>query len=851
MLVHGKIMIKKIPLQVAQQLVLMVFLATIAYADYGLLLNSFRNKESALQNVQSLTKQTQNVVAEEIRMPGSGTWYRVCIGPFVTKVEALEQRRVMRQGGYKSDMIVVKININNVITSGMPDTKELPPAQTKAVVPPPKGTVTVEWDAGKDPGLAGYKIYYDTDSGPPYEPGKADSADEGPPPIRVGRDVTRITLHGLSSGKKYFFAITSFNASGVESGYSTEIAALPEYTGTKAPGIADIKQVKIEPPPLPKAPIAAAGIPDDKRGERAPMKELPELKQSPPAVSPLPKHKNSYRKPLPSRPASRPASPLPTPSKSGEKESLIAPGDILRIEVPGQKEMSYDYDVDPGGNIYMLMVGKIEVQDLSETGLSDKLTKVVRKFIAKGDRVLVQILERRRYIYIRGGVRYPGWYRVPSRTTLDNLLALPGGLLSKEVYSGVKLKRTVGGEDKEFSVHGEIGLRPNDILAVPIPTAYRKEADKGDLLFISMPQRQAPGARPDSTDSADLRQSLGQNRIEIDRNGYIYIPNYGHLLANHLTTEEIKKEIEARLPKYISILDKVEVSIIEKKHYVQVLGHVASPGWYNVPETANIQETVTIAGGAVDGATMSDVVIQRNLNGGAEKVGVNLYQFTITGDGRLLTPIHENDIVFVPISSNFGNIKRTLMAWSPPAERLEEDVKEKVRIFGAVRNPGIYETEEDMTLIDLLVLASGEDQYAELTDIAIIRNGKVQTRFDLEEFLHGKAKGGTRPLPKIRGGDTVYVTRIETREKEAQDRVYIVGKVLRPGSYELYDDMTVLQALAWAGGLAEWADSDNIKIVRMVDGKQENIPFNYEKGVRGRVPEINVRMAPNDTIIVP
>ncbi len=513
--------------------------------------------------------------------------------------------------------------------------------------------------------------------------------------------------------------------------------------------------------------------------------------------------------------------------------------------------MTYNYDVDPDGNIYMLIIGKVVVQGLSEAGLSDKLTKAAKSFLAKGDRVLAQILERRRYIYIRGGVRYPGWYRVPARAPLDNLLKMAGGIISKSVYSGIRLKRTVGGEEKEFGVQGETALQPNDIVAVPIPKSYRKEADKGDLMFVSVPQRQAPGRRPDTTDSADLTQSLAQNKIEIDRNGYIYIPNYGHLFVNNLTVEEIKKEIEARLPRYIAILEKVEVSIIEKKHYVEVLGHVANPGWYNVPETANIQEVVSVAGGAVDGSTMSDVVIQRNLNGTAEKVGVNLYQFTITGDGRLLTPIHENDIVFVPISSNFGNIKRTLMPWTPPTERLEEDVKEKVRIFGAVNNPGIYEPEEDMNLVDLLVLASGENQWAELTDILIIRDGKVQLRFDLEEFLHGKAKGGTKPLPKIQGGDTVYVTQIETTVKEAQDRVFVIGKVLRPGSYELYDDETVLQALAWAGGLTEWADSDNITIVRMVDGKQENIPFNYNKGVRGRVPEINVRMAPNDTIIVP
>ena len=155
-----------------------------------------------------------------------------------------------------------------------------------------------------------------------------------------------------------------------------------------------------------------------------------------------------------------------------------------------------------------------------------------------------------------------------------------------------------------------------------------------------------------------------------------------------------------------------------------------------------------------------------------------------------------------------------------------------------------------LNLLDLLVMASGEDQWAELTDILIIRDNKVEIQYNLEEFL-SSYKGGTKPLPKLRSGDTVYVTRIETTVKEAQDRIYVVGNVASPGSYELYDDMTVLQALAWAGGLSEWADSDDIMIVRMVDGKQENIPFNYDKGIRGSVPELNIRLQPNDTIVVP
>ncbi len=843
---HDKIVMKKISLQIAQQLVLILFLATIVHADYGLLINSLRSRESAIENVRILAKQAQNAIAEEVIMPGSGTWYRVCVGPFATKEEALEKRKSLRLDGLISDMIAVKINKNKIVYSELSEKKVPVKKQVKAEAPPVRGIITMEWDLRKDPAVAGYNVYYDTDPGKPYNPDKADYALEGPPPIRVGSDVSRITLHGLDRKKKYFLSMTSFNSSGEESIHSAEISAYPDNAAIKTSVDNNSKKIENKALLTSKAPV------DIEIKKDSVVQKDPETKTNRENSFPA-RQKSFYKRLLPSPEgqSETPSQPIPSPPKADETESLIAPGDILAIEVPGQKEMSFDYDVDPDGNIYILMIGKVSVRGLSESGLSDKLTKLAKVYIAKGDRVLVQAVERRRYVYIQGGVRYPGWYRSLSKTTVDDLINMAGGTLSKEVYSGIKLKRKVGDKEEDFSIKGELALRPNDLIIVPAPKNYRKEADKGDLMFISIPQRQAPGRRPDTTDSADLTQSLAQNRIEIDRNGYIYIPNYGHLYVNNMTTEEIKKEIESRLPKYIAILDKVEVSIIEKKHYVQVLGHVTNPGWYNVPETANIQESVSIAGGAVDGATMSGVVIQRNLNGIAAKVKVNLYQFTITGDGRLLTPIHENDTVFVPISSNFGNIKRTLMAWSPPTERLEEDVKEKVRIFGAVHNPGIYEVEDNMTLVDLLVLASGEDQFAELTDIAIIRDGKVQTRFDLEEFLHGKSKGGTKSLPQIRGGDTVYVTRIETTTKEAQDRVYIVGKVLRPGSYELYDDMTVLQALAWAGGLTEWADSDNIMIVRMVDGKQENIPFNYDKGVRGRVPELNIRMAPNDTIIVP
>jgi polysaccharide export outer membrane protein len=63
--------------------------------------------------------------------------------------------------------------------------------------------------------------------------------------------------------------------------------------------------------------------------------------------------------------------------------------------------------------------------------------------------------------------------------------------------------------------------------------------------------------------------------------------------------------------------------------------------------------------------------------------------------------------------------------------------------------------------------------------------------------------------------------------------------------------MTVLQALSAAGGLAEWADKDGIRIIRRSGGKEEIIPFDYDKVISGKKMEQNILLQPNDTIVVP
>ncbi len=522
----------------------------------------------------------------------------------------------------------------------------------------------------------------------------------------------------------------------------------------------------------------------------------------------------------------------------------LLPGDVIYINVPGQRELSHKYDISPNGDLYVMIIGKIPVKGMSIKDLEDKLTAELSTYIEGGKRITIKLIKRTRYIQVVGGVKYPGWYRVPCITTLEDIIEKAGGILPGVDISKAWLIRN--NKRINLKLKSPIKFFPDDVVYIPKPREYVEKVDTGDLLFINIPQK-TPPTIPGSANIMNLKMALKWNQIEVDENGFIYIPEYGHFYVNGKTPEQIREMIKERLPKYLQKAGKIDVGVIEKKHFVKVLGHVVRPGKYNIPENANIQEAIAAAGGAIDGAVMSDIMIRRKRKDGKEEIiRVNLYQFKITGDPRLLTPIHEGDIIFVPISPTFGNIKRTLNVWSPPQTKLEKEVKKKVIILGAVHRPGVYEPKEGLDLLTLIAQAGGFRDDAEISNILIIRGGKVYMRYNLEKFL-SEFKMEVKRIPKILPGDIVYVR----FQYKARGRIFIIGNVNRPGSYELYDNMTVLQALGCAGGLNEWADADHIIIVRMIRGKQKNIYFSYNKAIKGKHPEVNIRLKANDVIIVP
>jgi polysaccharide biosynthesis/export protein len=87
--------------------------------------------------------------------------------------------------------------------------------------------------------------------------------------------------------------------------------------------------------------------------------------------------------------------------------------------------------------------------------------------------------------------------------------------------------------------------------------------------------------------------------------------------------------------------------------------------------------------------------------------------------------------------------------------------------------------------------------------------------------------------------------------KVGSQRVYVIGKVNKPGEYPLGRYVDVLQALSMAGGLTPFADSNEIRVMRREGGRQVVLPFEYSRVVRGQKLEQNIQLRGGDVVVVP
>lgn len=91
---------------------------------------------------------------------------------------------------------------------------------------------------------------------------------------------------------------------------------------------------------------------------------------------------------------------------------------------------------------------------------------------------------------------------------------------------------------------------------------------------------------------------------------------------------------------------------------------------------------------------------------------------------------------------------------------------------------------------------------------------------------------------------TVIVKEIRSR------KVFVLGEVAKPGVFPLTSETTVLQLIASVGGLLEYADRKNILILRIENGRERRLKFNYNDVIAGKNLQQNILLQPGDTVLV-
>jgi polysaccharide export outer membrane protein len=191
-------------------------------------------------------------------------------------------------------------------------------------------------------------------------------------------------------------------------------------------------------------------------------------------------------------------------------------------------------------------------------------------------------------------------------------------------------------------------------------------------------------------------------------------------------------------------------------------------------------------------------------------------------DGKITVPL-AGDIALNELTREEGRAlvtQRLRTYFTQPFVSLiiDEYTSNQVTVLGRVEHPGVQKFAQSPTLAEVLAGAGAMpimDKQATLTRCAIMRGRDKLIWVDLKALLNGDPAYNLR----MKKGDIVFIP------DSSDTSIYVLGQVVRPGSYRLTPRMTVLDALAQAGGPTDDAKPEHIGLYRAGSNSTEVIAF--------------------------
>lgn len=148
----------------------------------------------------------------------------------------------------------------------------------------------------------------------------------------------------------------------------------------------------------------------------------------------------------------------------------------------------------------------------------------------------------------------------------------------------------------------------------------------------------------------------------------------------------------------------------------------------------------------------------------------------------------------------------------------------------------LFWRDKDLSVPEITVRPDGKVTLPLLNDVQAAGLSPEQLR---DAVLEAARKYVEDPNP------TVIVKEIKSR------KVFITGQVEKPGPYPMNGSVTILQLIATAGGLRDFADGKNISVMRNQRGQQLVFAFSYQDLLKKKNLSQNIELEPGDTVVVP
>jgi len=176
---------------------------------------------------------------------------------------------------------------------------------------------------------------------------------------------------------------------------------------------------------------------------------------------------------------------------------------------------------------------------------------------------------------------------------------------------------------------------------------------------------------------------------------------------------------------------------------------------------------------------------------------------------------------------------------------IREYKNQQVAVIGAVERSGNYELVGRRNLLQMISMAGGLTEMAG-NEVFILREGPDGQTSTLTIDLKDLLVNGNQTLNvAIEPNDVINVA------VDREIRVFVMGRVNTPGpiTAKLSEGMTLLQAIAGAGGPAEGAKQTAITITRKNGGKEQKIKVNLKDILKGK--KMDIRLQEGDVVFVP